>query len=113
MMDGLSYLPGNVPEDPGPLARYLPPVPEGVGAAFLAGHTTGPGAGKPGPWILDPFGASPRLALELARLGCRVLVAVNNPVTRFLYEIAADPPPAAELQAALSEMAAARKGDDR
>ena len=93
-MDGFAYLPGNVPEDPGPLARYLPPVPEGVGAAFLARHAAAPAAGQPAPWVLDPFGASPRLAIELASLGCWALVAVNNPVSRFLFELAADPPPA-------------------
>jgi hypothetical protein len=112
-MDGLAYLPGSIPEDPGPLARYLPPVPEGVAAAFLARSRIAPGPQQPGPWVLDPFGASPRLALELARLGCRVLVAVNNPVTRFLFEMAADPPPQSDLQAALADLAAARKGDER
>jgi hypothetical protein len=42
-----------------------------------------------------------------------VLVAVNNPITRFLFELAADPPRDAELQAALAELAAARKGGER
>ena len=45
-----------------------------------------------GSWVLDPFGFSPRLALEAARAGYRVLVTVNNPITRFLLEMSARPP---------------------
>ena len=111
-MDGLVYIPGNEPEKNVPLARYLPPIPDGVATAFLAQHFLKSGVSK-GIWILDPFGASPRLAVEMARLSYRVLVAVNNPVTRFLLEMAANPPSQADLRAALAELAAARKGDDR
>lgn len=63
--------------------------------------------------MLDPFGASPRLALEVARAGYRLLVAANNPVTRFLLEMVAQPPGEAELRAALAELAAAFKGEER
>ena len=63
--------------------------------------------------MLDPFGATPRTDLEMVRLGYRVLVAVNNPVNRFLLETAANPPSQADLRAALAELAAARKGDER
>lgn len=106
-MDGFTYLPGTEPEKPGPLARYLPLGTDGVASAFLAQQF------RPGDWVLDPFGASPRTDLEMARLGFRVLVAVNNPVTRFLLETAARPPTQADLQAALAELASARKGDER
>ena len=106
-MDGFAYLPGNEPQRAEPLARYLPPITDGVAAAFLSAHT------RPGTWVLDPFGASPRAAVEMARFGYRVLVAVNNPVARFLLETAANPPSQAELRAALAELAAARKGDER
>ena len=106
-MDGFAYLPGDEPINPGPLARFLPLAPDGIATAFLAQHS------KPGEWVLDPFGASPRTVLEMARLGYRVCVAVNNPVTRFLIETAAHPPTQADLSAALAELAAARKGDER
>ncbi len=106
-MDGLAYLPGNEPENPGPLARYLPLATDGIASAFLAQRF------RPGDWVLDPFGASPRTDLEMARLGFRVLVAVNNPVTRFLLEITANPPTQADLRAALADLATARKGDER
>jgi hypothetical protein len=106
-MDRFVYNPGDEPEKPTPLARYLPPTLDGVATAFLAQRST------PGAWVLDPLGASPRLAAEMARSGYQVLVAINNPVTRFLLEMAADPPSVVDLHAALSELAAARKGDDR
>ena len=106
-MDGFAYLPGDEPENPGPLARYLPLTADGTATGFLALHS------RPGDWVLDPFGASPRTCLEMARLGFRVLVAVNNPVTRFLLETIANPSSQAELRAALADLAAVRKGEER
>jgi hypothetical protein len=111
-MDNLAYIPGDDPAKPAALARYLPAVPEGVAAAFLGGHSASTAMAR-GAWVLDPFGASPQLAVEIARQGYRTLVAVNNPVTRFLLEMAAQPPSRADLRLALSELAAARKGDER
>ncbi len=107
-MESFAYLPGEDPPHPGPLARFLPPVPEGIVSAFLASHPLTSGG-----LVLDPFGASPRLAVQAARAGLRLVVAVNNPVARFLIEMSADPPPRSELQAALAELAAARKGQER
>ncbi len=92
---------------PMPLARFLPPLPAGMGAAWLRAHL------PPGSWALDPFGASPRLALEMARAGYRALVAANNPVIRFLLETMATPPRVDELSAALAALSAARTGDER
>lgn len=106
-MDGFAYLPFDEPDNPGPLARYLPLAANGIATAFLARHS------RPGDWVLDPFGAAPQTDLEMARLGFRVLVAMNNPVTRFLLETAANPPSQADLRASLAELAAARKGDER
>jgi hypothetical protein len=111
-MDGLIYIPGDEPEKSAPLARYLPPVPEGVATTFLKGHF-GVDGQEHSAWILDPFGASPSLAAEIAANGYRTLVAVNNPVTRFLLEMAARRPTQADLRAALAELAAARKGSER
>lgn len=106
-MNGFAYLPGIEPDNPGPLARYLPLAADGIAPVFLARHS------KPGSWVLDPFGAAPRTDIEMASHGYRVLVAANNPVTRFLLETAADPPSQADLRAALAELAATRKGDER
>jgi predicted RNA-binding Zn-ribbon protein involved in translation (DUF1610 family) len=75
-----------------------------------------PKAAPPGAaaeWLIDPFGFSPRLAVEAARAGYRVLVTVNNPITRFLLEMEAKPPVEADFNAALAELAVSRKGDER
>ena len=66
-----------------------------------------------GSWLLDPFGFSPRLVLEAARSGYRVLVTANNPVTRFLLEMFASPPEQSEFTAALADLGAVKKGDER
>ncbi len=100
------YIAGQVPA-PSPLERYLPPVPAGVIAAWLAANV------PKGSWVLDPFGASPQWAAEAARAGYRVAVAANNPVARFLLEMHAQPPTKEELTAALAELGSARRGEER
>lgn len=100
------YLAGHA-APPTPLERYLPPLPAGVIAAWLEANV------PKGAWVLDPFGASPLLAVEAARAGHRVIVAANNPVTRFLIEMRALAPSADDLRAALAELAASRRGEER
>jgi hypothetical protein len=111
--DSTTYLPGQPPSKPRPLARYLPPIAEGIASSFLRARLPSKADGQELPWVLDPFGAAPWLAVEMAQAGYRVLVAANNPVGRFLLEMAADPPALPELRAALAELAAARKGEER
>ena len=106
-MDHQPYIPGMSPAEPGPLARFTPPLEEGVVSRWLPLHAS------LGSWLLDPFGFSPRLVLETARLGYRVLVAVNNPITRFLIETSAKPPSESDFKAALADLAVAKKGDER
>ena len=106
-MDQQSYIPGLSPADPGPLSRFIPPLEEGVISAWLPLHAPA------GSWLLDPFGFSPRLVLEAARAGYRVLVTVNNPITRFLLEMSANPPSEADFKAALADLAVVKKGDER
>ncbi len=72
-----------------------------------------PAGEQEAPCLLDPFGSAPNLAVEAAAQGRRVLVTVNNPVTRFLLELAAAAPPRHEFQAALAELGTARKGEER
>jgi hypothetical protein len=102
------FLAGEFAARPEPLGRYLPIIPGGVVKAYLAEANI-----QPGDTILDPFGASIGLVMEMARAGYRVLTAVNNPINRFLMEMAADPPTRVELQSALAELASSRKGDER
>jgi hypothetical protein len=113
------YIPGRSPGKAGPFARYLPPLPEGVAARWLEAHlppaiSKGAQAGaSPAPCIIDPFGASPQLAVEAARAGYRVFVTANNPVARFLLEMAVNPPTQDQLQAVLAELASSRRGGER
>jgi hypothetical protein len=103
----LPYIPGVVPKKTELLSRYLPPIPDGVISTWLIKNV------PPGSLILDPFGASPRLAVEAARAGFRVLVTSNNPITRFLLEVACVPPKPEDLQSALAELAASYKAEER
>jgi len=106
-MDLQPYIPGLSPADPGPLSRFTPPLEEGVVAAWLPPHAPA------GSWLLDPFGFAPRLVLEAARSGYRVLVTVNNPITRFLLEMSANPPSESDFKAALADLAVVKKGEER
>jgi hypothetical protein len=106
-MDFQPYITGLKPAETGPLSRFLPPLEEGVISAWLSALNL------PSSWLLDPFGFSPRLVLEAARSGYRVLVTANNPVTRFLLEMFANPPPRSEFIAALADLGAVKKGDER
>lgn len=103
----IPYIPGIPLTRPEPLSRYLPPIPDGVVSTWLQMNI------PQGSWILDPFGASPRIAVEAARSGFRILVTANNPIARFLLEMASDPPKSEDLKAALAELAASYIGDER
>jgi hypothetical protein len=101
------------PQPQEPLSRYLPPMLEGAASAWLSERLPIKQGDDDPPWVLDPFGASPRVCVEAARAGYRVLVAANNPISRFLIEMAANPPSVADLQAALAELASSSRGDER
>ena len=103
----LPFIPGKNQANQMPLARYLPPIPPGVASYWLTNHIPG------GSWILDPFGSTPEMVVEMSRAGYRVLVTANNPVAGFMIEMIASAPDEAELKAALADLAAARKGDER
>ncbi len=106
-MEGLPYIPGVQADEPGPLSRFLPPLEQGTVAGWLRRHV------PPASWLLDPFGFSPRLLVEAARAGYRVLATINNPITHFLLEMAANPPAPSDFKAALAELAASKRGDER
>ena len=106
-MDHQPYIPGTKPADPGPLSRFTPPLEENTVSHWLSLHV------PTGSWLLDPFGFSPRLILEAARAGYRVLVTVNNPITRFLLEMSANAPTESDFKAALADLAVVKKGEER
>lgn len=89
------------------MARFLPPLEDGVISDWLR-ENAGPGG-----WLLDPFGSAPRLTLEAARAGYRVLVAANNPITRFMLEMGAATLPESEFKAAIADLAVSRKGEEK
>ena len=103
----VAFIPGQYSGQGAPLGRFLPPIPDGVAAAWLQEHVPA------GAWVLDPFGASPRLAIEVARAGYRLLAAVNNPIARFLLELYANPFTEAELRAVLADLAVSQKAGER
>ena len=107
MTDGISFIPGIFPSDPGLLARFLPPLQTGVVETWLKENIA------PGSWILDPFAASPHLIIEAAKAGYRVLVAANNPIIRFYLDILSNPPNPNQIQTALVELADSYRGEDR
>lgn len=103
----MPFLPGKMPAHRGPLARFYPPIPQGAATAWAEQKV------KTGDWILDPFGTSPSLALELARSGYRILVAANNPITHFVIEALASAPRPENFRAALADLASLKKGEER
>jgi hypothetical protein len=107
LYDSLPYIPGYALDYREPLSQFLPPIHNGVISTWLQNKIS------QGSWILDPFCASPRLAVEAARAGYRLLVTANNPIARFLLEMSADPPSQDGLKAALAELASSYKADER
>jgi hypothetical protein len=93
------FFPGRKLIPPEPLAVFLPPYFEGTGVEFLRRM------GKGGTRVVDPFGQSPAMALELARSGAAVLLASPNPVLRAIIGLQADPPPAQLIRGVLARLA--------
>jgi hypothetical protein len=94
-----AFFPGARPAHPEPLSIFVPPYREGLGREFLRR------LGGPGIRIVDPFGQSPALALEMARAGAAVLVACSNPVVRALLALQANPPPSSLLRGVWQRLA--------
>ncbi len=101
------YIPGSAPPPDLPLGRFLPPIPRGMARSWCQENL------NPGDWVLEPFGFSPLLAIEIAEAGYPVLVSVNNPIHAFLLEVLASAPQGEDLTAALQDLAIAVKGNER
>ena len=102
-----AFISGEISPTAVPFSRFLPPWKMGV-LPKLASEFAGPGS-----IVLDPFGTSPRMALELANEGYRVVVVNSNPVTRFLLHMLADVIQEQDLSAALAALAGSRVGEER
>jgi len=107
MSKPLIFLPGDSKPYISPLERFLPPIHQGVVGDWLKREL------PTGSLILDPFGASPQLAVEAARAGYRIAIAANNPIARFLTQMLAKAPKQEQFQSGLAELASARIGDER
>lgn len=105
--NSLCFVPGKGEPPHLPLGRFLPPLPEGMAEEWLSRLA------QPGDWILDPFGASPWLALEAARAGFRVLFCTRNPIIASMVEVLSQAPEEGEWKAALASLGAARTADER
>ncbi len=90
-----------------PLARFLPADPPGIVHCWLHRNASRTNL------ILDPFGASPLMALETAASGYTLLTACNNPVVAFELSMLASAPSRDELTTALVELASQKKGEER
>ncbi len=102
----LAYVFARREEQKFPLSRYLPPCHPGMAEGLLRRH------GLPGAPLLDPIGASPQAALELAA-GQRILVNCNNPILAFLITLLAQELTPARFQAALAQLSTLRRGSER
>lgn len=109
-MEQIPFIIGDTPEIQSPLSRYLPPIPQTIARQWLLQCNLVPHAGN---WILDPFGSSPGLAVEAAQAGFRILVTANNPISRFLIEMAASPPTTNDFQSGLAALATSLRGNER
>ena len=103
----IPFIPGMPSSIEEPLSRYFPPVDEQIVSTYLKKNI------QPGSWVLDPFCASPRIALEAAHEGYRMLVTANNPISRFVLEMLAQPPDQDEIKSVLAELASSFIGNER
>ena len=99
------FIPGISPPPNLPLERFLPPLPVGMSYNWLKQHL------PKGAWVLDPFGNSPLLPIELAKAGFRVLVTANNPIHAFMLEMLSSAPIQSALEEALANLAQAPIAD--
>ena len=102
-----AFIPGQLPSRELPLSHYLPQVPHGIATTWAKRSF------PPGCWLVDPFGASPAVTLELAAAGYCVLVASNNPILSFMTEVLARGYKKTDFQAAFSDLAGTRRGTER
>lgn len=107
MFGSIPFIEGTLSKRAEPLSQYLPQIQDGICSTWLQKNV------PVGACILDPFGASPKVAIEAARAGYPVIVSANNPITRFILEMLADPPKPEDMQASLAELAASYVGNER
>jgi hypothetical protein len=102
-MDEIRYfVPGDDDGGHDPAAEFLPrlrwPVPAGVGRTYVSAYA------RPGERVLVPYCQGPGLVREILAAG-RVPLALNfDPLLVLLSQVALDPPPPRELDAAVARL---------
>lgn len=100
------FVPGlSVTFPPHSISAYLPAMPEGVAAAYVAALT------QPGDLVLDPFCQTGRVLRESVAAGRRALGANLNPVAVHWIESLLWPPESHQATAALVRLGDAPRGD--
>ncbi len=106
-MESIPFITGKPSSTPLPLEDYLPKLSSSILTTWL--ERVDPSHNL----ILDPFGSSPQALLYAARNHYRIVVSINNPITRFLVTYAAQAPTQENLQSALVKLSSAYKGEER
>lgn len=100
------FVPGlSVPLPPRSISAYLPAMPEGAAATYVAALT------QPGDLVLDPFCQTGRVLRESVAAGRRALGANLNPVAVHWIESVLWPPESHQATAALVRLGDAPRGD--
>lgn len=87
---------GEGPEDL--VARLRWPVPEGVATPYVQAYS------RPGERVLVPYCQGPGVVREILATGRQPIAANFDPVLILLVQVALNPPPARELDAALARL---------
>ena len=103
----IPYIPGSGAPAEIPLGRFIPPIPNGMVSTWCKKYLS------EGDWVLEPFGFSPMVPIEIASSGYRVLTTINNPIHAFMLQVIASAPRKEAFIAALQDLAVSQKGDDR
>lgn len=99
----LAYLPPKNGFYTPPLSRFLPPLPREVISTWVQDNT------ETGDLVIDPLGANPLLAIEIANAGGRVLFARNNPILWLLLEVMASATDKKDIAGIISKLLLSRQ----
>lgn len=86
-----------------PLERFLPPMPIGIFSEWVSENT------QPGDVVIDPLGANPLLAVEVAASDRQILFSRNNPILWLIIEVLAAAPQAEDFQDVLNRLLITRR----
>jgi hypothetical protein len=89
------------------LQRFLPEIQSGLVTNWVSSKL------PPESLILDPFGSSPALLVELAHQGYRVITCILNPIVRLLLEVNCRSFPKSDYLAAIKELSGSQKENTR